>query len=722
MNNLKKLTKFKTKNDLLLTKNHILKENIFCNSINSNKNSIKEYKSNNRIITKYQKFIRPINKFQLKFSTKKIHSQNSNKNISIQISNSNLHKKLKFFSNNSTNKYSINNIKEINSYLKKTSPQTKKHLRTDIINNNSANLNLNSILNIHKSRDYNKSNIFNIKKPYLNNIIININNNNNTIINGYTNTECSDIEKIIKASKFNRKSKSKSKSKEKTKSKSKSKSKSRSKSKSKNKSKDNNKKCNNINIKKKSAKNLINSKNIKENLYFLRLYEYNNKIFYKKIKSKNKANSLSKISFSNLFNKDYLYYKTIQNKQKNKNEAHSFNKSKINSYSQIHILSNVKNSYSTLNKYCSKNYSNNIILLNNNTLNNRINKSNNSSNSSNYHINNINKNKFLKIPKKPIQLKKNPAIKNIKSFNTCSCLIKKRNNSNLGIVQKKFIQLKQLMHKKSDKTQKNFIDTRKKMTLKAEHVINTSTMMNNKNFNAEKQNKNSQNKNESNLNNDSHNVNKINYLGLKNKNLKKATRLRQLIFKKEKENDSIQKILFDNSNKDIKTIENNSLIIKNSKKLMINKSKKNNQIFKNGNKDNYLGRNRNIEEDYNKNNISTPELIDSSEKKFSFSIIDNIKYIEDLNNLKQTENNNNEKELYQTESQLFSPNINSDNNDNENDTGILSFNQVKDIILYNSFSNLNKGKNDFIFNLDDKQNFEKNRKNLYSDFFLFNSG
>ena len=246
------------------------------------------------------------------------------------------------------------------------------------------------------------------------------------------------------------------------------------------------------------------------------------------------------------------------------------------------------------------------------------------------------------------------------------------------------------------------------------------TIMNNKYSKDEKQNKNSRNKNNSNQNSNSHNINKISYLGKKNKNLKKATRLRQLIFQKEKEkeSDSIKKILFDNSNNNTRTIENANLTIKNTKRLMINKNKKNKQILLNDNKDNYLGRNRNIDVNYNKNNISPPELIDSSAKKLSFTIMDNIKYIEDINNDKQIENNNKEKELYQLESPLSPPKMNTENNENENDSGTLSFNQVRDIILYNTFSSLNKEENDFIFNQNDKKTFEHKRKNQYFNFFF----
>ena len=116
-----------------------------------------------------------------------------------------------------------------------------------------------------------------------------------------------------------------------------------------------------------------------------------------------------------------------------------------------------------------------------------------------------------------------------------------------------------------------------------------------------------------------------------------------------------------------------------------------------------------------------------NQKSLSFSKHDSFRflypeiYIKDDEYFIENRNDNfsngkKEKELDETESPLK---LDTEKITNEN-SGVLSFDQVKDIICYNDMNNIDK-KNDFLFQKNERQIYEINYKNKYLNFFFGNN-
>ena len=63
--------------------------------------------------------------------------------------------------------------------------------------------------------------------------------------------------------------------------------------------------------------------------------------------------------------------------------------------------------------------------------------------------------------------------------------------------------------------------------------------------------------------------------------------------------------------------------------------------------------------------------------------------------------------------------MDTDKNSNEN-SGVLSYEQVKDIICYYNMSNTDK-KSNFLFQVNEREIFDLNNKNKYEKFFFGNN-
>ena len=147
--------------------------------------------------------------------------------------------------------------------------------------------------------------------------------------------------------------------------------------------------------------------------------------------------------------------------------------------------------------------------------------------------------------------------------------------------------------------------------------------------------------------------------------------------------------------------------------------------------------NERLKTEYNENN--SLEIIDKmyeeenteeiNQKSISFSQHDSFRllypdiynrddeyFIENENSEKNNnDNNKKEKELDETESPIK---IDTDKVTNEN-SGVLSFDQVKDIICYYNMNTQDK-KNDFLFKKNERQIYDTNKKNKYVNFFFGN--
>ena len=175
---------------------------------------------------------------------------------------------------------------------------------------------------------------------------------------------------------------------------------------------------------------------------------------------------------------------------------------------------------------------------------------------------------------------------------------------------------------------------------------------------------------------------------------------------------------------------------------LLNNKVQNNNIYKNSKKnlqtniDNeniYKMLNERLKTEYNDNSMeaidkmyeeeNTEELNQKSvslSKHDSFRFLypeiynrDDEYYIENENN---DSNDKKEKELDETESPLK---MDTDKVNNEN-SGVLSFDQVKDIICYYNMDNTDK-QNDFLFKKNERQIYDINYKNKYLNFFFGNN-
>ncbi len=141
--------------------------------------------------------------------------------------------------------------------------------------------------------------------------------------------------------------------------------------------------------------------------------------------------------------------------------------------------------------------------------------------------------------------------------------------------------------------------------------------------------------------------------------------------------------------------------------------------------------NERLKTEYNDNSLEEIDKMyeeenteEINQKSLSFSKHDSFRllypeiYIKDDENYYENKNNNfshekKEKELDETESPLK---MDTDKLSIEN-SGVLSFDQVKDIICYNNMNNIEK-KNDFLFKKNERQIYDINYKNKYLNFFF----
>ena len=196
-----------------------------------------------------------------------------------------------------------------------------------------------------------------------------------------------------------------------------------------------------------------------------------------------------------------------------------------------------------------------------------------------------------------------------------------------------------------------------------------------------------------------------------------------IYLEKKQNEENNKKIIFDYkmNNISLKNIQNNNFIN--------NVNNINYQNYKSYNT--YKSLNARLNTKYNDNNNSL-EINDKLNKKVykeesnkksnssnrhdSFEYLYPEIYIKDDDLKKSNWNNNKEKELDETESPLK---MDTDKNSNEN-SGVLSYEQVKDIICYYNMSNTDK-KSNFLFQVNERQIFDLNNKNKYEKFFFGNN-
>ena len=196
-----------------------------------------------------------------------------------------------------------------------------------------------------------------------------------------------------------------------------------------------------------------------------------------------------------------------------------------------------------------------------------------------------------------------------------------------------------------------------------------------------------------------------------------------IYLEKKQNEENNKKIIFDYkmNNISLKNIQNNNFIN--------NVNNINYQNYKSYNI--YKSLNERLNTKYNDNNNSL-EINDKLNKKIykeesnkksnssnrhdSFEYLYPEIYIKDDDLKKSKWNNNKEKELDETESPLK---MDTDKNSNEN-SGVLSYEQVKDIICYYNMSNTDK-KSNFLFQVNEREIFDLNNKNKYEKFFFGNN-
>ena len=330
-------------------------------------------------------------------------------------------------------------------------------------------------------------------------------------------------------------------------------------------------------------------------------------------------------------------------------------------------------------------------------------------------INNIYKPKNMHISKTKtniiitkIESNNNINFNNIKNNNNKSDNI---NNNNNVKNNKKYLTENHIMYLNNNK---NFGPKKRKVKNNKDKQISLKDIKNDSNTNA--------NTNTNTNNNISNNNNLINYLIEKTNN--QILNHKNVIYDYKSNNIFLRKRLDNNVNFNIN---------KNSKKNIIN----NNNENINSDNNMYKILNERLKTEYNENN--SLEIIDKmyeeenteeiNQKSMSFSQHDSFRLLyPDIYNRddeyfvenENSENNNNdnnkkEKELDETESPIK---IDTDKVTNEN-SGVLSFDQVKDIICYYNMNNQDK-QNDFLFKKNERQIYDINKKNKYVNFFFGN--
>ena len=473
----------------------------------------------------------------------------------------------------------------------------------------------------------------------------------------------------------------------------------------------------------KSYNNKINN-NINKMIIdkYLKLYKIGEKGLGKKVKAK-KANNLHKES-------------PFYNITKNSNDTNS---SDIHKMSSLNMITNIQ--FKGLKK---KNKSSNLLI-------------NNYNKSKNMHISKTNSNIIIT----KIESNGNLNFKNMKNYNNKSDNINNKSDNNKYDNNNN--------NNKSDNSNNNNNNVKNnKKYLTENHIM---YLMNNKNSANKKQkvknNKEKQiylNKNErdtyastnTNTNTNTNlnlNIKINNNNNINSNNNSKNNYLKAFLFEKANNESNNENIIYDYKSNNIltkKNQDNNNLIInfnKNNKKSNINNENNNNNSL---NLNMYKIMNERLKTEYNDiendNNNNSLEIIDKmyeeenteeiNQKSSSYSHHDSFRFLypeiynrddENIaeNNKKINYNNNNnnnysndkkEKELDETESPLK---MDTDKVTMEN-SGVLSFDQVKDIICYYNMNTPDK-QNNFLFKQNERQIFDINIKNKYANFFLANN-
>ena len=211
--------------------------------------------------------------------------------------------------------------------------------------------------------------------------------------------------------------------------------------------------------------------------------------------------------------------------------------------------------------------------------------------------------------------------------------------------------------------------------------------------------------------------NKYKQLSLKglnnNINLNINNNFNNIYIEKGQNEENNKKIIFDykNNNISINNCQNNNFIdnINYQNDKSYNTFKSLNERLNTEYNDNNSSENKNkktFKEESNKNT-------NSSNKRDRFEYLHPEIYIKDDDLQKSKWNMKKEKELDETESPLK---MDTDKNSNEN-SGVLSYDQVKDIICYYNMNNTDK-KSNFLFQVNERQIFELNNKKKYLTFFF----
>ena len=211
--------------------------------------------------------------------------------------------------------------------------------------------------------------------------------------------------------------------------------------------------------------------------------------------------------------------------------------------------------------------------------------------------------------------------------------------------------------------------------------------------------------------------NKYKQLSLKglnnNINLNINNNFNNIYIEKGQNEENNKKIIFDykNNNISINNCQNNNFIdnINYQNDKSYNTFKGLNERLNTEYNDNNSSENKNkktFKEESNKNT-------NSSNKRDRFEYLHPEIYIKDDDLQKSKWNMKKEKELDETESPLK---MDTDKNSNEN-SGVLSYDQVKDIICYYNMNNTDK-KSNFLFQVNERQIFELNNKKKYLTFFF----
>jgi len=437
-------------------------------------------------------------------------------------------------------------------------------------------------------------------------------------------------------------------------------------SKSKSKSKSKNKREN------KSFNNKMNN-NINKMIFdkYLKLYKIGEKGFAKKSKTKN-VNYLSK--------KTQNY-----NISKYSNDA---NNSDIHKMSSLNMMANIQ--YKGLKK---KNKSTNLL-------------TNNIMQPKNMHNSKTNSNIMITKIETNNNGGNNPKFKNIKNENK---LENKDNNENNKNNNKKYLTENRIMYIINQKTgiQKRKNDKNKDKHISSKDLKNES----NKIFNT--------NTNNTNTNANTNNNNSNNFLNLNNYYIDKKPL-----------KDNNENVIYDYKTNNIfskKTKKNNNI---NSKNNILNEAIENSDninIYKN------INLNERLKTEYYENSLEAIDKmyeeennVETNQKSMSFSKHDSFRflypeiYIKDdeyfVDNNNNNSNDKKEKELDETESPLK---MDTDKVTNEN-SGVLSFDQVKDIICYYNMNNTDK-QSDFLFQKNERQIYDASCKNKYLNFFFGNN-